>query len=47
MSATGGQLRLASLQPRIAELMRITRLDQIWQFYPTAADATRDFDIAQ
>jgi anti-sigma B factor antagonist len=47
MSATGGQLRLASLQPRIAELMRVTRLDQIWHFYPTAADATQNFDIAQ
>ncbi len=47
MTAAGGALRLASLQPRIAELMRITRLDQIWHFYPTAADAAASFDIAE
>jgi anti-anti-sigma regulatory factor len=39
MTAAGGELRLASLQPRIAELMKITRLDQIWHFYPTAVAA--------
>src|SRR5262249_53097783 len=37
MRAAGGELRLASLQPRIAELMRVTKLDQIMTFYPTAA----------
>ncbi len=46
MRAAGGELRLASLQPRIAELMRITRLDQIMQFYPTAAAAMEDFNLA-
>ena len=35
----GGELRLASLQPRITELMQMTRLDQILLFYPTVASA--------
>ena len=47
MTAAGGELRLASLQPRIAELMKITRLDQIWHFYPTATAAAENFDISQ
>jgi anti-sigma B factor antagonist len=44
MKAAGGELRLASPQPRIAELMRITKLDQIFAFYPTAAAAIAQFD---
>ena len=43
--AAGGELRLASLQPRIAELMTTTKLDQIWRFYPTAAAAVEDFGL--
>jgi anti-sigma B factor antagonist len=39
----GGELLMASLQPRIAELMKITKLDQILRFYPTAAVALEDF----
>ena len=46
MRAAGGELRLAALQPRIAELMKITRLDQVIQFYPTAAAAMENFTIA-
>jgi anti-sigma B factor antagonist len=43
LSRVGGELRMASLQPRIAELMKITKLDQIFRFYPTAAIAIEDF----
>ena len=43
MSAAGGELRLASLQPRVAELMRVTKLDRIMIFYPTAAAAAENF----
>jgi anti-sigma B factor antagonist len=46
MKAAGGELRLASLQPRIAELMKITKLDQVWNFYPTAAAAAENFVIS-
>jgi anti-sigma B factor antagonist len=45
--AAGGELRLAALQPRIAELMRLTRLDQILHFYATAAEASENFNISQ
>ena len=45
--AAGGELRLASLQPRIAELMKMTRLDQIWHFYPTAVAASENFHLSQ
>jgi anti-sigma B factor antagonist len=47
MKTAGGELRLASLQPRILELMKMTHLDQIMQFYPTVADAADNFDISQ
>ena len=43
MSAAGGELKLASLMPRVAELMRITKLNQILSFYPTAAAAAESF----
>jgi anti-sigma B factor antagonist len=44
LKRAGGELRMASLQPRIAELMKITRLDQILCFYPTTAVAMEDFE---
>ena len=47
VKAAGGELRLAALQPRIAELMKMTRIDQIMQFYPTAAAATENFTLSQ
>lgn len=45
MKAAGGELRLASLQPRIAELMKMTKLDQVFPFYSTAAAAIAQFEI--
>ena len=45
MTRAGGELRMASLQPRIAELMKITKLDQIFLLYPTAAAAIAQFEI--
>jgi anti-sigma B factor antagonist len=44
MKQAGGELRLAALQPRIVELMKVTKLDQIWEFYPTASAAVENFD---
>jgi anti-sigma B factor antagonist len=44
LKRAGGELRMASLQPRIAELMKITRLDQILCFYPTTAVAIEEFE---
>jgi anti-sigma B factor antagonist len=46
LTRAGGELRMASLQPRIAELIKITRLDQIFRLYPTAAVAIENFEIA-
>ena len=43
MGNAGGELRLAALQPRVAELMRIAKLDRIITFYPTTAAAVEDF----
>ena len=43
LTRAGGELRMASLQPRIAELMKITKLDQIFRVYPTAAVAIEHF----
>ena len=43
MSNAGGELHLAALQPKVAELMRIARLHQIITFYPTPAAAIADF----
>jgi anti-anti-sigma factor len=46
MQAAGGELRLADLQPKVAELMKVTKLDRIYHFYPTAAGAAANFEIA-
>ena len=43
MTRAGGQLQLASLQPRILELLRVTKLDQVWRLYPTVAEAANAF----
>ena len=46
MQAAGGELRVASLQPKVAELVRITKLNQMMVFYPTAAAAAENFELA-
>ena len=43
LAAAGGELRLACLHPRVAELMRITKLLQIMPIYPSVAAATDNF----
>ena len=43
MRSSGGELRLAAVQPKIAELMKMTRVNEILQSYPTAADAASSF----
>jgi anti-sigma B factor antagonist len=44
--AAGGQNSHTALHPRNAELMKVTRLDQIMTLYPTAAAALEDFNVA-
>jgi anti-anti-sigma factor len=46
MQAAGGELRLADLQPKVVEVMKVTKLDRIYTFYPTAAGAAENFDIS-
>ena len=43
--AAGGELRLAALQPRIQEVLKITKLDQIMRLYPTTDAATENFTL--
>jgi len=43
MTSAGGQLCLASPQPRIIELLRVTKLDQVWRLYATVAEAADAF----
>jgi|SRR5215471_9737245 len=45
MTAAGGQLRLAAPRARIAELLRVTRLDQVWHLHPSTAEAAEAFTI--
>jgi anti-sigma B factor antagonist len=47
MQAAGGEVRVAALQPKVAELMRVTKLNQIMVFYPTAAAAAENFELSQ
>ena len=47
MRNAGGEMRLAEVQPRIAELMRMTRVDQILASYPTADVAVKSFSASQ
>jgi anti-sigma B factor antagonist len=44
MQAAGGELRVASIQPKVAELVRIAKLDQMMVFYPTVAAAFENFN---
>jgi anti-sigma B factor antagonist len=43
MSEAGGELRLAALQPRVREVMRVSKLDRIFSFYPSAELAAEGF----
>jgi len=43
MAAAAGELRLAALQPRIAEVIHIAKLDRILAVYPTVAAAAEEF----
>ena len=47
MAAAGGELRLAALQPRITQVMKVAKLDHIMTFYPSAAAAAENFTIAE
>jgi anti-sigma B factor antagonist len=42
---SGGELRLASLQPRIMELIAMTQVNKILKCYPTVADARENFNL--
>jgi len=43
MAAAEGELRLAALQPRIAEVLRIAKLDRILAVFPTVDAAAETF----
>jgi anti-sigma B factor antagonist len=43
VDAAGGELRLASLQPRVENLMRISKLHRIMTFYPDVTTALEGF----
>lgn len=43
MEAAGGEMRIASMQPKVVDLMRTAKLDRIMHFYPTVADALQGF----
>jgi anti-anti-sigma factor len=43
MTAAGGELRLAALQPRIREILRVAKLDRVLSFYPSAETAAERF----
>ena len=47
MQAAGGELRVAALHPKVAEVMRVTKLNQIMVFYPTAAAAAENFELSR
>jgi anti-sigma B factor antagonist len=43
MEAAGGDMRIASMQPKVEDLMRTAKLHRILHFYPTVADALQGF----
>lgn len=43
IEAAGGELRIAGQQPKVEQLMRVTKLHRLMRFYPTVADAARSF----
>jgi anti-sigma B factor antagonist len=42
----GGDLRLAALQPRIQEILRMTSVDRVIKVFPTASAAAENFPSA-
>ncbi len=43
MAEHGGEVKLANVQGPLFRLLEITRLDQVFQIYPTVDDALRAF----
>ena len=43
MSERGGNVKLASVHGPLVRLLEITRLDQVFQIYPTVEDALKAF----
>jgi len=43
VSAKGGQLKLSDISAPIFEVFKITRLNRLFNIYPTVADAIADF----
>jgi anti-sigma B factor antagonist len=43
----GGELRLASANPKVSRLCRISRLDTMLPFYRTVAAASKRFDLVK
>jgi anti-sigma B factor antagonist len=39
----GGELKLADLSPKTRELLRVTRLDQVFEIYKSESDAVESF----
>ena len=39
IEAAGGQMRLAAVNPKIADLLRVTKLSRVIGIYPTVAEA--------
>ncbi len=46
LKKSGGELRLAGAQGKVAELLKLTKVDQIIRPYPTAAAAAESFVVA-
>jgi anti-sigma B factor antagonist len=43
IEASGGEVRLASLQPKVEDLMRLTKLNRILSSHATVAEAIESF----
>jgi anti-sigma B factor antagonist len=43
METAGGELRIASMHPKVEDLMRTAKLHRVMNFYPTVADALQGF----
>jgi anti-sigma B factor antagonist len=43
LEASGGELRIACLQPKVEDVMRVTKLHRLMRFYSTVGDALDGF----
>jgi anti-sigma B factor antagonist len=46
LDARGGQMKMAAMRGELQKVFQITKLDRLFKFYPSVAEAVKDFQAA-